>query len=67
MKIANNVTELVGNTPLVKLNRVTEGAGATVVARPVPRASATSVAVAASIGSTGVPWRWMSFTIVAGW
>jgi len=28
MKIANNVTELVGNTPLVKLNRITEGAGA---------------------------------------
>jgi cysteine synthase A len=33
MKIASNVTELVGNTPLVRLNRLTEGAKAEVVAK----------------------------------
>ena len=33
MKIANNAAELVGNTPLVRLNRITEGATATVVAK----------------------------------
>ena len=31
--IAGNIVELMGNTPLVRLNRVTEGAGATVVAK----------------------------------
>jgi cysteine synthase A len=33
MKIANDVTELVGNTPLVRLNRLTEGLPGTVVAK----------------------------------
>ncbi len=33
MKIARNVTELIGNTPLVRLNRLTEGVGAQIVAK----------------------------------
>jgi len=33
MKIADNVTELIGNTPLVRLHRLTEGATAEVVAK----------------------------------
>jgi cysteine synthase A len=32
-RIYDDVTQLVGNTPLVRLNRITDGAGATVVAK----------------------------------
>ena len=33
MKIASNVTELIGNTPLVRLNRITGGLKAEIVAK----------------------------------
>lgn len=33
MRIANNITELIGNTPLVRLNRLTEGLNSEVLAK----------------------------------
>jgi cysteine synthase A len=33
MKIADNITQLIGNTPLVRLNRLTAGTGAHIVAK----------------------------------
>jgi cysteine synthase A len=32
-RVYNNITDVTGNTPLVKINRLTEGAGATVLAK----------------------------------
>jgi cysteine synthase len=43
MNIRNNVLELVGNTPLVRLNRVTDGAKAEVVAKLESRNPLSSV------------------------
>jgi cysteine synthase A len=43
MSIAQNVTGLIGRTPLVRLNRVTEGINATVVAKLESRNPAASV------------------------
>ena len=33
MKIANNITELIGNTPLVKLNKLSQDTGTTILAK----------------------------------
>ena len=33
MSIANSITELIGNTPLVRINRISDGAGATIAAK----------------------------------
>ncbi len=43
MKIAKNVTELIGNTPLVRLNRVTEGVGPEIVCKLESQNPASSV------------------------
>lgn len=43
MKIANDITELIGKTPLVRLNRVTQGVSAQIVVKLESRNPANSV------------------------
>jgi cysteine synthase A len=43
MNIANRITDLIGGTPLVRLNRVTEGVSATIVAKLESQNPAASV------------------------
>ena len=64
MKIANNITELIGNTPLVKLNRLTEGLKAQIAVKleffnpgssvKAGKINKDTVIVEATSGNTGI-------------
>ena len=57
MDYAETVLDLIGNTPLVKLNRVTEGCVATVLAKLEYFNPLGSVAVRTALSNGIVSWR----------
>jgi hypothetical protein len=61
-RIYDDVTQLVGNTPLVRLNKLTEGLNATIVAKLEFYNPASSSPAARSskppAGTPGSRWRW---------
>ena len=63
MPIAEHIVDLIGNTPLVRLNRITEGAGATVAATGPETLTVSGLPAseaAALLGARGVPFSEVS-------